>query len=118
MKNINEVRLLGNLGQNPELRHTQAGTSVLNLRLATSNRFRDQTGSWQERTEWHSVVVWGSLAEFLETRVQKGQPLYVEGQLAANSYEKDGLKRYTTEIKASTVIPLAQPPRREEESEG
>ncbi len=102
---LNRVMLLGNLGQDPELKVTSGGQSVLKLRLATPERYLDRNKSWQERTEWHSVVVWGKRAEALSKFLSKGSRVFVEGGIRSSSYEdKDGQKRYRTEIVANNII--------------
>ncbi len=101
---LNRVMLLGNLGADPELRFTQGGQSVLNIRLATTERFKGADGQWQERTDWHSVVVWGKRAEALGKILTKGSTIFVEGSLRTTSYEKGGEKRFKTEVVAQNVI--------------
>lgn len=102
---LNRVMLLGNLGADPELRHTNGGQAVLRMRLATSERYKERNSDqWQERTEWHSVVVWGRRGEALSKILSKGSRLFVEGKLRTSSYEKNGEKRYSTEIVAHNVI--------------
>lgn len=102
---LNRVILLGNLTADPELRHTNGGTGVLNLRLATSERYKGKDGSWQDRTEYHAIVVWGARGEALSRILNKGDRVAVEGGLRTSSYEaKDGSKRYKTEIVASSVL--------------
>ncbi len=102
---LNKVMLLGNLGADPELRMTSGGQAVLKLRLATSESYMDRNRNRQERTEWHRVVVWGKRAEALNKILSKGSRIFVEGGLRTSSYEdKDGNKRYTTEIVASEII--------------
>ena len=101
---LNRVMLLGNLGQDPELRSTPGGQSVLKLRLATTERYLDANKAWQERTEWHSVVVWGKRGEALHRILAKGSTIFIEGGLRTSSYEKDGVKRYSTEVVAQNVI--------------
>lgn len=100
---MNRVILLGNLGADPELRYTQTGTPVLSLRLATNESYQDRNKETQERTEWHSVVVWGARAESLSKTLSKGTRLLIEGALRTSSYEKDGVKRYKTEIHAKEI---------------
>lgn len=101
---VNKVLLIGRLGNNPEIRYTNTGTAVANFNLATSESWNDKTGQKQERTEWHRVVVWGKLAELCEKYLAKGRQCYVEGRLQTRSWDdKDGNKRYTTEIVANTV---------------
>src|SRR5262245_18108094 len=102
---LNRVMLLGNLGQDPELRMTPGGQAVLNMRLATTESYLDRNKVRQERTEWHSVALWGKRAEALSKFLTKGTPLFIEGGLRTRSYEdRDGNKRYRTEVVASNVI--------------
>ena len=102
---LNRVMLLGNLGADPELKMTSGGQAVLKLRLATSETYLDRNKVRQERTEWHSVVVWGKRAEALGKFLTKGSRLFVEGGLRTSNYDdKDGNKRYRTEIVASNII--------------
>lgn len=102
---LNRVMLLGNLGQDPELRMTSGGQAVLKLRLATSETYLDRNKVRQERTEWHSVVVWGKRAEALSKFLTKGSRIFVEGGLRTSSYDdKEGHKRYRTEIVANNII--------------
>lgn len=102
---LNRVMLLGNLGADPDLRSTQSGQSVLNLRLATSASYLDKNKQRQEHTEWHSVVVWGNRATALGKFLTKGMRIFIEGSLKTSSYnDRDGNKRYRTEIVASNVI--------------
>jgi single-strand DNA-binding protein len=100
---LNRVMLLGNLGADPELKTTNSG-AVLKLRLATTESYLDKSNTRQERTEWHSVVMFGKRAEALARILTKGERVFVEGGLRTSSYEKDGEKRYRTEIIASNVI--------------
>ncbi len=102
---LNRVMLLGNLGADPELRMTSGGQAVLKLRLATAETYLDRNRNRQERTEWHSVVVWGKRAEALGKILSKGSRLFVEGSLRTSSYDdRDGNKRYKTEIVANNII--------------
>jgi len=102
---LNRVMLLGNLGADPELKMTSGGQAVLKLRLATSETYLDRNKVRQERTEWHSVVVWGKRAEALGKFLTKGSRLFIEGGLRTSNYDdKDGNKRYRTEIVASNII--------------
>jgi len=100
---LNRVILLGNLGADPELR-AAGETHVLNMRLATSETFLDRNKEKQERTEWHRVSVWGKRGEGLARFLKKGDRLLVEGSIRTSSYEKDGEKRYSTEIVASNIV--------------
>lgn len=113
---LNRVMLLGNLGADPELRVTSGGQSVLKLRLATSESYLDKDRVRQERTEWHSIVVWGKRAEALARFLTKGSRIYIEGGLRTSSYDdKDhpGVKRYRTEIVASNIILAGSAPKRD-----
>src|SRR6185436_7779034 len=101
---LNKVMLLGNLGADPELRVTSGGQAVLKLRLATTETYLDRNNTRQERTEWHSVTLWGKRGEALAKFLTKGERIFVEGSLRTSSYEKDGEKRYRTEVVASNVI--------------
>jgi len=101
---LNRVTLLGNIGADPELRQTGNGAAVLKLRLATSETFLDSNKQRQERTEWHRVVIWGKRAEALGRILNKGDRILIEGALRTTSYEKDGEKRFATEIVASNVV--------------
>ena len=104
-RGVNKVILIGNLGQDPELRYTGSGTAVCNMRLATNERYKDRDDNWVDRTEWHNVVTWGSLAETCNEYLQKGSRVYFEGQLQTRSWEdRDGNTRYTTEVKAREMM--------------
>ncbi len=101
---VNKVILLGRLGQDPELKYTPGGSPVCNFSLATTEAWTDKSGQKQEKTEWHRVVVWGKLAELCNQYLSKGRQAFLEGKLQTRSWDdKDGNKRYTTEILASTV---------------
>ncbi|CAD5108900.1 single-stranded DNA-binding protein [Zestomonas carbonaria] len=98
-RGVNKVILLGNVGGDPETRYLPNGNAVTNITLATSDSWKDkQTGQQQERTEWHRVVFFGRLAEIAGEYLRKGSQVYVEGRLQTREWEKDGVKRYTTEI--------------------
>ncbi|MFG0381065.1 single-stranded DNA-binding protein [Pseudomonas sp. zbq_18] len=98
-KGINKVTLVGNLGNDPETRYMPNGNAVTNITLATGDSWKDkQTGQIQERTEWHRVVFFGKLAEIAGEYLRKGSQCYIEGRLQTREWEKDGIKRYTTEI--------------------
>lgn len=101
---LNKVMLLGNLGADPELKMTQGGQAILKLRLATTESYLDRNNTRQERTEWHSVTLWGKRGEALSKFLTKGERIFVEGSLRTSSYEKDGEKRYRTEVVASNII--------------
>lgn len=102
---LNKVMLIGNLGQDPELRYTQKGQAILNMRLATNESFLNRDNERQERTEWHTVILWGKRAEALNKILAKGRQLYVEGRLQTRKWEdKEGKPRYTTEVVATNVV--------------
>lgn len=106
-KSVNKVILIGNLGKDPELKHTSSGTAVASITIATNERFKDKSGEWQDKTEWHNVVLWQRLAEIAGEYLKKGRSVYVEGRLQTRSWEdKQGQKRYTTEIVASDLVLL------------
>lgn len=101
---LNKVFLIGNLGQDPEIRHTSGGQPVVNLRMATSRRFKDKDGNWQEQTEWHSVVCFGFAAERVGQNGRKGSRIFVEGRLQTRSWEdREGKKQYRTEVVADVL---------------
>lgn len=98
-RGVNKAILIGNVGGDPEVRHMPNGNAVANITLATSDSWKDKnTGQQQERTEWHRVVFFGRLAEVVGEYVRKGSKLYIEGRIQTREWEKDGVKRYTTEI--------------------
>jgi single-strand DNA-binding protein len=102
---LNRVMLLGNLGADPELRFTQGGQAVLNMRLATTESYLDRNKVRQERTDWHNIVLWGKRGEALAKFLTKGSTIFVEGGLRTSSYDdKEGNKRYKTEIHATNII--------------
>lgn len=101
---FNRVVLFGNLGVDPELRKIGNGDSVLRMRLATNHSFVNREGTREDRTEWHFVSVWGKRAEGLARVLHKGSFVLVEGHIRSRSYEKDGQKRYATEINASNIV--------------
>jgi single-strand DNA-binding protein len=100
---INKVMLIGRLGQDPELKYTPSGIAVANFSVATSDSWTDKSGQKQEKTEWHRIVVWGKLAELCNQYLSKGRQAFLEGSLQTRSWEKDGVKRYSTEIVAKNV---------------
>ncbi len=102
MAGVNKVILIGNLGRDPEVRYTSSGTPVANFPMATSDRWVDQaSGERKERTEWHRIVVWGKQAEIAGEYLRKGRQVYVEGSLQTREWtDREGNKRYTTEVRA------------------
>ncbi len=108
MRSLNKVLLIGNLGSDPELRHTPGGQAVASFRLATNESFGGRDGTpQQERTEWHRIVAWGRLAEICNEYLRKGRQVYLEGRIQTRQWQdKDGNKRYTTEIVALNMMML------------
>ena len=107
MSSLNKVMLIGRLGQDPEVRYTQSNTAVATLNLATNERYKDGNGEYQDKTEWHRVVAWGRTAEICQQYLTKGSMIYVEGPLQTREWEdKQGQKRYTTEVKALQMTML------------
>lgn len=100
---INKVILIGYLGQDPKISYAQSGTAISNLSIATSEKWTDKQGQKQEKTEWHKVVVFGAQAEVCEKYLAKGAKIYVEGRLQTDSYEQDGVTKYSTKIIANIV---------------
>jgi len=110
MAGVNKAILIGNLGRDPELRYTQNGQAVVNFTLATSENWTDKSGQRVERTEWHRIVVWGKVGELCAQYLSKGRTVYVEGRIQTREWEdKEGNKRFTTEINAQTVQFLGGP---------
>jgi len=106
MSSVNKVILLGNIGKDPEVRETKSG-KVVNLVLATSERYTDKSGQKQENTEWHNLVVFGKLADVVTKYVKKGDKLYVEGSITTRKWEdKEGNTRYNTDIKVRDLTML------------
>jgi single-strand DNA-binding protein len=109
MASVNKVILIGNLGKDPEVKYTQSGTAVANLSVATNDVWTDKAGQKQEKTEWHRVVVWGKQAQVISEYLAKGKQIYVEGSLQTRSWDdREGNKRYTTEIRAVRVLMLGR----------
>ena len=104
MASVNKVMILGNLGQDPELRNTAGGKAVATLRVATTDTWNDANGQRQEKTEWHTIVVWGRSAENCKQYLAKGRAVFVEGRLQTRKWQdKEGHDRYSTEIVADRV---------------
>jgi single-strand DNA-binding protein len=107
MGSVNKVILVGNLGRDAELRYTPGGAAVSTINMATTEVWNDKAGQRQEKTEWHRVVLWGKSAESLTEYLTKGKQIYVEGRLQTRQWDdKDGNKRYTTEIRGDRVVLL------------
>ena len=107
MGSVNKVILVGNLGRDAELRYTPGGAAVSTINMATTEEWNDKAGQRQEKTEWHRVVLWGKSAESLTEYLTKGKQIYVEGRLQTRQWDdKDGNKRYTTEIRGDRIVLL------------
>src|SRR4051794_32989003 len=104
MGSVNKVILVGNLGADPELKYTPSNRALCNLRIATTEVFKDKSGQKQEKTEWHRVTVWGDQAENCSKYLAKGRSVYIEGRLQTRSYDKDGQKHYATDVVADRVV--------------
>jgi single-strand DNA-binding protein len=106
-KSLNKVMLIGHLGKDPELKYTSNGIAVANFSIATNESWKDQDGNLQERTEWHNIVAWRRLAEICGEYLKKGKRVYIEGKIQTRNYDdKNGVKRYITEIVADDLIML------------
>jgi single-strand DNA-binding protein len=101
MAGVNKVIIIGNLGADPEIKYTQSNVPLATFRVATTENWKDQSGEWQERTEWHRIVAWRHLAERAERFLRKGKQVYIEGKIQTRSWEdQSGEKKYMTEIVA------------------
>jgi single-strand DNA-binding protein len=107
-KSLNKVMLIGNLGKDPEVKYTPNGTAVAKFSVATNERFKDKSGEWQDRTEWHNIVAWQRLAEIVGEYIKKGSKVYIEGRLQTSNWEdkQSGEKKYRTEIIAQDLVML------------
>ena len=104
MPSVNKIIIIGNLGKDPDVRHTQGGTTVANLRIATTERRPDGNGGWQDQTEWNSVVVFGKQADNVKKYLTKGRQVFVEGSLRTRQWQdQQGQKRYSTEVVARDI---------------
>ncbi len=109
MSGVNKVILVGNLGSDPELRHTPSGTPVANFRIATNEFFTNRNGERDQRTEWHRIVAFGRLAEICGQYLKKGRQVYIEGRLRTREWEdQSGNRRFTTEITANQMVMLGR----------
>jgi len=118
MAGVNKVILVGRVGKDPDLKFLQSGAAVCNFSVATSEEWKDKlSGEKKEKTEWHRVVVWARLAEICGQYLEKGKQVYVEGRLETREWEKDGVKRYQTEIIADTVQFLGDRERQKDQPE-
>jgi single-strand DNA-binding protein len=108
-KSVNKVILVGNLGKDPEVKYTPQGTAVAKFSLATTDRYKDKDGNWQDRTEWHNIVLWQRLAEIAGEYLKKGSKVYIEGSIHTNSWDdkQTGEKKYRTEIVGNDLVLLS-----------
>jgi single-strand DNA-binding protein len=107
MAGVNRVILIGNLGKDPEIRSLEGGVKVANFSLATTETFKGKNGEKVDQTEWHNIVLWRGLAEVAETYLKKGNTVFIEGKIKTRDWtDKDGNKRYTTEIVADNMVML------------
>ena len=108
MANLNKVMLIGNLTRDPEIKYTPQGKPVAKFSLATNERFKDKDGQWQDRTEWHNVVLWERLAEIAGEYLKKGSKVYIEGRIRTDSWDdkQSGQKKYMTEVVANDLVLL------------
>ena len=102
-RGVNKVILVGNLGNDPDVKYTQGGMAICTLSLATSSSRKDRDGNVQEKTEWHRVKLFGKLGEIAGEYLEKGRQVYIEGRIEYGSYEKDGVKHYTTDVVAEEM---------------
>lgn len=114
-KSLNKWQGIGNVGKPPEVKYTPSGKAVANFSMALSERFKDKEGNWQDRTEWVNIVLWDKLAEICGEYVKKGSKIYIEGRLVTRTYEKDGVKKWVTEVIGQELILLdGKPPTSEQ----
>ena len=108
-KSVNKVILIGNLGKDPEVKYTPQGTAVAKFSLATNERHKDREGNWQDRTEWHNIVLWQRLAELAGEYLKKGAKVYIEGRIRTDSWDdkQTGEKKYRTEIIGNELVLLS-----------
>jgi single-strand DNA-binding protein len=108
-KSVNKVILVGNVGKEPEVKFASSGTAIANFSIATSERFKDKSGEWQDRTEWHNLVAYQRTAEIIRDYVKKGAKLYVEGRIQTRSWDDQatGQKKYRTEIIVNELVLLS-----------
>jgi single-strand DNA-binding protein len=107
-KSVNKVILIGNLGQDPDIKYTPTGKALAKFSLATNDRFKDKSGEWQDRAEWHNILAWQRLAEIVGEYLKQGSRVYIEGKLQTSSWEdrNSGEKKYRTEIVARDIVLL------------
>lgn len=105
-RSLNKVMLIGNVGNDPDVRTTSSGTPIANMSLATTRKWKDGSGEQKEKTEWHRLTVWGKLVDVVERYVKKGDRLYVEGRIEYSESESDGQKKYWTDVNVFEMLML------------
>lgn len=118
MSGVNKCFLIGRVGKEPEVRTLESGNMVATFSVATSEKYKNKAGEMVETTEWHNIVAWKGLADVVSKYVKKGSNLFIEGKITTRSYEKDGVKKYTTEIMALSIQLLDGKPKPESGHEG
>ena len=108
-RSLNKVMLIGNVGNDPDVRTTSSGKSIANMSLATTRKWKDGSGEQKEKTEWHRLTVWGKLVDVVERYVKKGDRLYVEGRIEYSESESDGQKKYWTDVNVFEMVMLGSP---------
>ena len=108
-RSLNKVMLIGNVGNDPDVRTTSSGTPIANMSLATTRKWKDGSGEQKEKTEWHRLTVWGKLVDVVERYVKKGERLYVEGRIEYSASESDGQKKYWTDVNVFEMVMLGSP---------
>ena len=108
-RSLNKVMLIGNVGNDPDVRTTSSGTPIANMSLATTRKWKDGSGEQKEKTEWHRLTVWGKLVDVVERYVKKGDRLYVEGRIEYSESESDGQKKYWTDVNVFEIVMLGSP---------
>jgi len=103
---VNKVTLLGRLGNDPEFRQIKDDSALATFSLATDQSYKDESGEWKSKTEWHRITAWGKLAEMCNKHLKKGSKVYLEGSIHTQQYEKDGEKKYTTNIRVKEIVLL------------
>lgn len=118
MASLNKVQIIGNLGNDPDVKYTQSGACITTISIATTEKWKDKDGNPQEKTEWHRVKLWNKLGEIAGEYLRKGGAVYIEGKLSYGSYEKDGVTHYTTDIVASEMKMLGGRPQNDNDRQG
>jgi single-strand DNA-binding protein len=115
---LNKVQLIGNVGKDPELSYSSTGTAYSRFSLATTDRIKDKSGEWVNKTEWHNITIFGKVAETFSKLIKKGSKIFIEGKLTNNEFEKDGVKRYSYSILVSDMRDIVLLDKREVSGSG